>query len=434
MNAFAAMDAHAVKMSTQGRDATPATSFWVERSNTLLEASWRKGWLAQPVLDPAQLMAAATRTTGLSDFGEENGWRERLTLLCEALLGEAELSPLGNAVAYGQLVAALANRLRAAELWRREPDIEKIEIRAPIVIVGQMRSGSTRMQRMLGCDDRLTCTRFFESWNPVPRWTPAGIDDRAVRAWIALFVARRLNPGFDVVHPTSVRAVDEEIGIHNISLFGAAFEAQWRIPSFARAGEALDTIPVYIEFRRFLQTIRWLRGRPCNKPWVLKLPQFGQDLNSVLAVFPDARLIVLDRDPVSVVGSSSSLVYNQMVVQSHSVDRQWIGTEWLAKTLLRDQRIKEGLAHYGPAHVHVHYDAMQEDWQGEMHRVYACLDLPFTSRLEQRMASSYRQPTPKGRGEHLYTIDQYGLSEVQVRRVFALANGQPDGTASAAAA
>ncbi|MGF7155989.1 hypothetical protein GGR40_003784 [Novosphingobium gossypii] len=406
----------------------------MKKANALLEASWRKGWLAYPVLDPAQLMATATRTTGLSDFGEENGWRERLTLLCEALLGEAELSALGNTVAYGQLLAALANRLRAAELWRRQPDIEKIEMRAPVIIVGQMRSGSTRMQRMLGCDDRLTCTRFFESWNPVPRWSQAGIDDRAVRAWIALYVARRLNPGFDVVHPTSARSVDEEIGIQNIALFGAAFEAQWRIPSFARAGEVSETIPVYLEFCRFLQTIRWLRGRPCNKPWVLKLPQFGQDLSSVLSVFPDARLIVLDRDPVSVVGSSSSLVHNQMIVQSHAVDRQWIGKEWLAKTLLRDRRIQEGLARHAPAHVHVHYDAMQEDWRGEMRRVYSCLGLPFTTDLEQRMRSSHRRPTPKGRGDHLYTIDQYGLSEVQVRRAFASASGQSDEPPSAAAA
>lgn len=428
------MDAQALKMPMPQSGGAPVTSPWVGRANALLEASWRKGWLARPQLDPDRLAAAAMKTTGLTDFGLENGWRERLTSLCLALRTEAALSPLGTTVAYGQLLAALTNRLRAAELWRREPEIARAGITAPIIIVGQMRSGSTQMQRMLGCDERLTCTRFFESWNPVPRWRHKGIDDRVLRARIALRIARCLNPGFDAVHPTTARAIDEEIGIHNIALFGAAFEAQWRIPTFARAGEASDTVQVYLEFRSFLQTIRWLRGRSCDKPWVLKLPQFGQDLSSVLAVFPDARVIVLDREPVSVVASSCSLVFNQMTVQSQSVDREWIGREWLAKTLLRKRRIEEGLSRHTPSQVHVHYGAMQEDWRGEMRRVYACLGLPFTTALERRMASSHRRPTSGIGGEHLYSIEQYGLSEMQVRRAWALGQLRPDEPPSAAAA
>lgn len=360
-------------------------------------------------------MKAAKGTVGLSDFGPDNGWHERLERLCGALRHEAALTSLGTTIAYGQLVAALANRLRASELWQRRPEILEIPIERPIIIVGQMRSGSTRMQRMLACDPRLTFTRFFESWNPLPRWTHRGLDDRIARGWFALRLASWLSPQFKVIHPASTFAADEEIGIHNIALYGAAFEAQWRIPSFARAGEAADCKPVYEEFRAYLQTIRWLRRDKRDRPWVLKIPQFGQDLRTVLDVFPDARLVVLERDPVSVVGSSASLVYNQMAVQSRSADPLWIGREWLDKTVLRKQRIEEGLSHHSGPRVTVDFHEMQADWRSQMHRVYDGLGMPLTFETERRMARFVARRSHSRLSRHRYGIADFGLVEEEIR-------------------
>ena len=370
-------------------------------------------------------MKAAAGAVGLSDFGLDNGWRGRLERLCEALAQEAALTSLGTTIAYGQLVAALANRLRAAALWQRRPEILEVPIERPIIIVGQMRSGSTRMQRMLACDPGLTFTRFFESWNPLPRWMHKGFDDRIVRGWFALRLASWLNPQFKIIHPASTFAADEEIGIHNIALYGAAFEAQWRIPSFARAGEAADCRPVYEEFRAHLQTIRWLRRDQRDRPWVLKIPQFGQDLRTVLEVFPDARLVVLERDPVSVVGSSASLVHNQMAVQSRSADPLWIGREWLAKTALRKQRIDEGLSRHSGPSVTVDFHEMQVDWRSEMRRVYHSLDMPFTSDVERRMARFAARPSHARLRRHHYDIADFGLCEATIRRALDDAASDP---------
>lgn len=407
---------------------------WVDRVNSGLEAGWRRGWLSRPQLYPEALLSASRRITGLHDFGRDHGWADRLYLLCKALRQEAALSPLGTTVAYGQLIAALSNRLRAAELWRQVPEIGHVPITRPILVIGQMRSGSTRIQRMLGCDAQLTCTRFFESWNPLPRWNLGGLDDRVLRAWLALRIARWLNPRFDVMHPTGPCKVDEEIGIHNIALFGAAFEAQWRIPSFAREMEESDNRPVYAEFRRFLQTIRWLRRDKQDKPWVLKLPQFGQDLQAVLEVFPDARVILLDRDPVSVVASSASLVFNQMAVQSRDVDPVWIGKEWLGKTLLRKCRINDGLEQFAGPVVRVTYDDMQADWRGQMRRVYAGFGLKLTARSEEAMTNFVERSKHGCLRDHKYHPEHYGLSASEIDLVWNFADRRSDLCASATAA
>ena len=138
------------------------------RLNAMLGEAWRRKWLPRPVLESEALIAAARSRTGLQVPGEERGWRDRLDILTRDLHGEAELTPLGMVIAYGQLVAALANRARMHALWQRHPQIFDLPIRAPVIVLGQMRSGSTRMQRLLACDPRLAHTRFFESWNPVP--------------------------------------------------------------------------------------------------------------------------------------------------------------------------------------------------------------------------------------------------------------------------
>jgi hypothetical protein len=383
----------------------------------ILEHAWSRGWFHRPTLEPEALLGAARRVDGLEDFGYEDGWRDRLDRLCHALQDEARLNALGTTIAYGQLVAALAARLRATAMWRRNPGIADVAITAPIIVVGQMRSGSTRMQRLLACDPGFTFTRFFESWNPLPRWPRMPVDDRRLRGWAALRVAGALNPKFGVIHPVRCHQADEEIGLHNISLYGAAFEAQWRIPSFARFSENMDRRGVYSEFKRHLQMIRWLRKERQDKPWILKLPQFSQDLGPLLETFPDARVVSLHRDPVSVVGSSASLVHNQMTVQSDHVDRDWIGQEWLRKVGLRRRRTVADLSRYDPAAIDVTYDDMQADWRGEMRRVYQMLECPISPEAERRMARFVAKRGHRKLRRHAYDIADYGLSEKQIHGV-----------------
>ena len=385
------------------------------RLNALLEQAWRRGWLPRPVLDADVLIAAARRRTGLETLGEDRGWLDRLQILTQALHDEARLTSLGQVIAYGQLVAALANRARMHALWKRHPEILDRPVRAPIVVLGQMRSGSTRVQRLLACDPRLAHTRFFESWNPVPAWARLGpVDDRRARGWLALRVARWLNPEFDIIHPTGTGQPDEEIGFHNIAIFGAAFEAQWRVPGFAAACETMDTRPVYAEFRRLLQTVAWLRRERGDRPWILKVPQMTQDLDSVLATFPDARLVCLDRPAAALVASSASLVRNQMQVQSNAVDPHWIGREWLRKVQLRQRRTADARNRFDGPQIDVTFDEIGADWRGTMRRVYGMLGMPLLPEVEARMERYLARKRHRRLADHLYSLEDFGLTEDDV--------------------
>ncbi len=383
-------------------------------ANAALRFLWDNQWATMPSLDPEALIARAAAKADAAPDGDPVGWRARLNVLCDDLERHAHLTDLGRTIAHGQLVSALTARFRAHALWQRYPSIAEQPIAAPIIIVGHMRSGSTRMQRLLACDSRLTFTRFYESWNPIPG--DPRVDARKWKGRVGLACARLLNPEFDAIHPTAWNAPDEEIGLQNLSIYGAAFEAQWRVPGYTAAVEQDDGVAVYREFRRLLQTLAWLRNDTQPRPWVLKVPQFAQDLAAMLQVFPDARLIHLRRNAADVVASSASLVCNQMRVQSFAVDPHWIGREWTRKVRLREERIAAARAMATVPQIDVDYEDVTRDWKHEMSRVYRMLGLPLTGALLTRMQRYLHNSHAARRERHIYDPARFGLADHGVER------------------
>jgi hypothetical protein len=386
------------------------------RLGRVLAQAWQRGWLPQPVLDPDALIARAVDVERLDDFGPDH-WRAPMQVLVQALEGKADLNPLGRTMAHGQVLKALRERLRAQALWRRHPEILERPVPAPVIVLGAMRSGTTRVQRLLACDPRLAHTRLFESFNPVPGGAGPGLIARRASAAAALGLLHALNPVLRATHPTSANAPDEEIGMFGPSFAGAHFETQWRIPSFARWWERHDPLPVYRELRAMLQTAAWLRGEPPGRPQVLKVPQFTEELATLLRVFPDARLLCLHREPVGLVSSSCSLVWQQHRVQTDRPDAVWIGQEWLGKAARR-VRIAAEVRAANPQvpQIDVQFDAMNRDWRGEMRRVYGWLGLDWRADVEARMARYLARA--RSHRAHRHAPEQFGLTAAAIRQAF----------------
>jgi hypothetical protein len=379
-------------------------------ANHALESAWKRKLLPRPVLDPDALQAAALQGRDPALLGPDTGWRRPMRVLVEALRDEAALNPLGLAMAHGQIVQILRARMRAVALWARHPEILEQPLAPPFVILGPMRSGTTRLQRLLACDRRLSHTRMFETLHPIPfggsRRRP---DSRPLRARLALTALERFNPVVAAIHPTRPHDPEEEFGLFSFSFGNPQFEAQWRIPRFTRWWEAADKAFLYNEIRALLQTISWRRGDPPGRPWILKAPQFMEDLPVLLDAFPGARLLCLDRALEKVVASSASLVWNQMRIQSDAADPNWIGAEWLRKTRLR-QRIAGETRRDRPdvPQLNLHYDAMDRDWRAEVGRIYDFLGLDLAPDLERRMAYYLRRA--RRHYGHRYSLKQFGLS------------------------
>ena len=367
----------------------------------LLNAAWNRGALPEPTLLPSNLVVAAERA--------ERGalapgcWSIALDRLTHELRNRDALSPLGKAMAHGQLVKLLRQRIRAERLWSASPDIDSVAIHRPVIVLGQMRSGTTWLHRMLAADGRFAFTRHHESLAPLARSRFGAIASSA--AVHALLGA--CNPHLRRIHPTAPLAPEEEFGLHALSLHGAMFEAQWHIPNFARWSEARDLKPVYVEFRKLIQTIRWRRRVPDDRIQLLKAPQFMQDLDAVLDAFPDARILHIERDLETAVASTASLVWHQHRIQSQHADRSQIAAEWSRKVGLREERAKDALARHPEVPVlPVSFAAMNQDWQAELGRIFRFLGLDLPHSVTRSMAKVARDKAHLG---HRYSADQFGL-------------------------
>ncbi|WP_374406096.1 sulfotransferase [Pelagerythrobacter sp.] len=380
----------------------------VDRLNGWLASGWARGWLSRPALDPDALWAKAAR--GFSSLDEAGGrsetdvadFRARLNMLARSLEDEAQLNPLGLCIAHGQLVRAIRHRLGLGRLWRARPELLETELAPPILVVGQMRSGTTRVHRLLAADPAHCATRFCDSWHPVP----ARPDLRPLKSGLALAMARRLDPWLDTIHPFGAARADEELGWLAAALDHCAYEAQWHVPAFTAWSEARDPAPVYREFARILRTDAAHRGN-AHRPRVMKVPQFAEDLPALLARFPQARVVVSQRCDEATLRSSISLVANQMAIQSDAADLPAIETEWRRKIALRAARIAAALDDFGGRVVRIDFTRLDADWRTEIAALYAALDLPLDREAEAAMAREMARAHGAPHADHARQLEDF---------------------------
>lgn len=367
-----------------------------DRTNRLLGAAWGKGWLPQPALDPQAMWSAARKPFGTRAQEAELGarsaedaadFRLRFDRLCDALEREAALNPLGQAMAHGQLMRALRNRLNLGALWAKRPEWPRTAIAPPIIVIGHMRSGTTRIHKLLAADPAHSHTRYCDAYHPVP----ARFARNRIVSAAELAMLGALNPWMQSIHPMAPTAVEEELAWISAALHHSIYESQWHIPAYSAFSEARDPGPIYREFARILRTDAAKRGL-ADKPRVLKVPAFAEDLDTLLGLFPDARLVLAHREPEAVLRSAVSLAANQMAVQSDACDLAAIEARWRHKVALREDRMARALEGWQGPVARLAFDEINADWEAAIARCYADLGLELTrpalAAMRRMMAAS----------------------------------------------
>jgi len=376
--------------------------------------------LARFQLDVDQLMHAARRDTGLEDFGDTR-FMAQLELLVRSTNEEAKLNPLGRFLARSNIQRLLSGRLRAQALFRKYPEILQRDIADPVVIVGLARSGTTRLHRLLAADERFAHLKSWESVYPIPddasfKARDAGEPDPRIAALDqALKAVLYMGPQIAAVHPLGTQEVEEEIGLLQYAFSTQLFEVINHLPSFAEWLMSHNQKFAYEYLVDLLKLVAWFRGDPQDKPWLLKSPQHMQDLDALLQVFPNARLLCPHRDPVKVVGSSCSMAWNSLVRDNIGIDPHLVGAEWLRKTErmvrknLEDRRLSPASNQYD-----ILYADITADWQQALAGIYDFLQMPFTEQARSGMAAWLSENAQHKHGAHKYSLAQFGLNESQV--------------------
>jgi Sulfotransferase family len=366
-----------------------------------------------------ELHAAATKITGLDDFGVDD-YRAGLDILLESYHDDAQLTPWGNKVSRAGLRDALAARALSEAAWKQHPQHADVLVERPIFVTGLPRTGTTALHRLL-CED--SAHQGLEMWlTQVPQPRPpreTWADNPLFQHLRSAFEKHHVeNPEFMGVHYMSADMVEECWQLLRQSMLSIAYESLAHLPTYSAWLREQDWTPAYARHRRNLQLIG------LNDPgrrWVLKNPSHLFALDALFAAYPDALIVQTHRDPRTVIASSSSLSAHATEGQSDLFGREVIGRDQLELWGRGAETFLAARGKYDPAQFRdVQYEEFVADPIATVEGIYRHFGLPLTDQTRTAMAAVHAASrSGERRPSHQYTLADFGLTGEEVDARFA---------------
>lgn len=339
-----------------------------------------------------------------------------LAALVRALHDEAELSFAGRIAARADCLRMARQHLAIEQALRDEPAVRDVTLPAPIFLVGWMRTGTTFVHRLLAQDPETRTMPYWESMYPVP---PRGRDDRPERLTRVLAQLEGISPSYQAIHPMSAHDPEECVALFTNVFRTLQYEVQYRVPGYVAWLLAEDPRIAYGQYRRQLQLVQY--HRPHGTRFALKDPTHSVFLDTILALFPDARLVFTHRDPVATLSSLASLYAYTRAIFSDDVAPRTLGPALLAghlpASLERALAIADRLP---PGRVaHVRHADVRRDPVDTMARAYADLGLTLGEPARERMQAMVAAESRAPRSVHVHDPSAFGLVPDAVRERFA---------------
>lgn len=395
-------------MSNSGEPlwTAPAHPDWLAAANT--EGSYFDLPAVVP-LDEKSLLEHACRATGLDDFGDDD-WREPFRVLLKALEEEDDLTLMGRLMARNDILIFLRTRLQVTDLLKRHPEILDEEIIAPMVIFGLPRSGTSILFELLSQDPDAGVPMIWEALQPCPPPEQATYktDPRIEQADKLFTQWSRVVPEFATMH--EMRGdIPAECDLLMVSTFiSAHLAALHQVPSYSAWCASADYLPVYKYHRKILQILQWKNPR---RRWLLKNPEHQVHLDTLLAVYPDARIVQTHRDPLKCMASATSLMGALYYMRSDApfnaeLFENIIMGEATAARLERVMDQREAGVVPAANIFDSRYQDLMDDPIVCIERIYAHFDMTLSDAARTAMFR-YLEGKPKGKfGAHAYAMGE----------------------------
>jgi hypothetical protein len=366
------------------------------------------------------VLGAASENTGLSNFGADD-FRERLGLLLEEWSSDAGLTGVGRMMLHNKLVQHASSRLLIEDTLRRHPEILDLEIKAPIIVAGLPRSGTTHLLNLMAADTRFRSLPLWESYEPLPRPGEVplanGTDPRWQRCENSWQAMQANSPLMAAMHPMNPDHIHEELELMGPDF--ASYNYEWLSPSPRWRDHYLshDQTPHYEYMKNVLKILQWRQG---PDRWVLKCPQHMEQLTVLHQVFPDATIAITHRDPVAVIQSAITMLgygqrMNRKQVELGALADYWTDRiERLLRSCVRDRDTLPS-----QQVIDVPFRTFMNDDIATVEKVYRVAGMPFVDAIRKDL-QAYMQSHPRGKeGRIVYDLEgDFGLQVETLRKRF----------------
>jgi hypothetical protein len=368
-----------------------------------------------PRHDPAALMRAAQVSPSPDAI-------QGLVELTAALDAESALSMFGRLSVRWDFIRLLRNAELVLNAHRENPALGASPVAAPMFILGLPRSGTTFLHALLAEDSENLVPRNWQTIYPAPR--PPDFDPardkraRAVDGQLRFFAG--LAPEFPAVHPVTADSPQEcsEITAHVFQ--SLRFDTTFRVPGYLRWLDRRGHRDAYAFHRKFLQFLQ--AGLP-RRHWVLKCPDHVFAMDEIVETYPDARFIVVHRDPLRVFGSVAHLTGVLRRPFVNVLDPAEIGAQvserWIdgAERLVAFDRREDVPA---SRKIHLHYHELVADPLAAVERIYGRFGRS-ASNVAMAAMRAFLLARPRGGygGQRRYALGKFGVNPASLGPRFA---------------
>jgi hypothetical protein len=391
---------------------------WVKLINAA-GAGLRRIGVRWPRLDAEAMLADARRRAGLSDFGDGR-FRDGLRALVDSFNARDTAHAFGRLFFREYCTGLLVNRLKIQADLARHPEILDVPVDRPLFITGLPRSGTTLLHRLMSQDPAARALLTWESMEPSPPPEPGtyATDPRIARARRQLALLHRLCPRLATAHEFEAESPEEDN-----SLYAHAFNAgylgfMFDVPDYVLWLEQQDYTWSYRYARQQLQLLSW---KLAGDYWALKSPGHQFSLDALLAVFPDASIVLTHRDPLRVIPSLCSLAAGFRGIVADRLDLRQLGAEFAEAMAIGPERAIATRSRADPSRFFdVSYDRLIAEPVETVRAVCSHFGYTFGPEYESRTRRWLAENPQHKHGVHRYRLDDFGLDAATVERHFAV--------------
>jgi hypothetical protein len=368
----------------------------------------------QVFLDLYELMRAALKHARRRDFSDRS-FVEPLQRLIEAQSAECDLSGFGRYAARFDIMRSLRNLLHFDAMEEVWPDVPSRPIHRPIFVTGLPRSGTTFLHELLLQHPGIIGPLSWQMIYPYPWRAPFGAT--LCKSWVEcqLGVMCWSAPELRQLHPLSADAPQECTDITAQVFQSLRFETIYRVPSYQAWLAGHGHLNAYRFHRRFLQH---LDAQAPGRRWVVKSPDHVFALDEIRTVYPDAQIVFLHRDPVSVLASVAKLTEVLRRPFVRRVDRFEIGRQVCASWIEGSNRMADAAAG-SDSILHLHYNQLVADPIKTVASLCRHCGLAFDDGIRQRMERWLARAQHDESARRNYRLAAFGLDAQVLRRQFA---------------
>lgn len=305
----------------------------------------------------------------------------------------------------------LQNRLRVLRVHRELPEVAAERITAPVFVATLPRTVTNLIRGVVSRSSHLRAPLLWEM-----TYTDILLPERERRSRVKSVTQLyteigRLAPKYRNAHDFDAEEADD---CTHMLPHGTHHLMRADMPEYVRWLEQRDFRPDYLRLKQALQVLQY--GRPPAR-WVLESSAHLDHFTAIREVFPDATILWIHRDPVTVLGSMCSLAETVRALHRGRPDREEIGRTWLRLTADSIERARNSrVALPRRAIVDVPYPQLAADPHGALPMVYKRIGAQWTPADAANLKEVVDGP---GIGRsHEFEMARYGLTTTDIEDAF----------------